>query len=222
MQEDLSTIAAVSNAIQRLVRKGRDAEYTFANGIVLKIKPVPPYLLMALDNEFPDPEPPKIFMEEKGREEPNPSDPGYLLALAENENRKALAVNNLVLAIGTEFVSVPEGMYGPEEDGWLKNLEIVAKITGKTLDFDLEDPISRYVAWCRFYALESSTDITIATGLTYNLTGIREGEVASILAGFQSGDERGADSNGNVPGVGENGNQPNRPARRASARNRRT
>jgi hypothetical protein len=220
VQEEIATIEAVSRAIQTLVRKGRDAEYTFANGIVLKIKAVPPYLLMALEREFPDPEVPVVYLEDKGREEPNPSDPGYLQECADNEVRKSIAVNNLVLAVGTEFVSVPEGMYRPDEDGWLKNLDIVAKITGKSLAINVDDEVQRYVSWLRFYALDNATDITIATGLTYNLSGIQEGEVAGILAAFQGGEGRSADSDGDASGINTNGNQPNRSARRSRARNR--
>lgn len=222
MQEEIDTIEAVSRAVDRIERRGKTANFTLVNGIVLKLKPVAPYLLVAVEREFPDPEPPVTWIDEKERNEPNPNHPDHVKALEQNTWKKDLALNNLVLGVGTEFVSAPRGYYGPEEDEWLKVLEVAASITEKPLLFKKDDPTARYIAWLRFYALQSQVDITVVTTLTYQLTGIAEGEVDEILEAFQGGKGRGTDSNDSPPPRSENGNKPNRAARRSSPRNRGT
>lgn len=214
LEQEAEAINAVSRAIERVRRVGRGAEFTLSNGIVLKIKSVPPFLYQAVQNEFKPPNPPKVMIEEKGREEENPNDPEYLRLLLELDEQQSLAINNLFLAYGTEILSVPEGYYRPEEDGWIAKVEFAQNITGKNIHIDRDDEIQRYLNWLRYYALETGGDIALATRLPMELGGIREGEVEEVMESFRSLPERRTDPQDSAEQGNSNGHTANRATRR--------
>lgn len=215
MNREIESIDAVSRAVERVKRVGRGAEFTLSNGIVLKIKSVPPFLVQAVQNEFKTPPPPKVMIEEKGREEENPNDPAYLRLLEELEEKQNLAINDLFLAAGTEVLSVPDGYFKPEQDDWIAVVEFAQNITGTDIHVDRDNPIKRYLHWLRFYALETGADVALATRLPMELAGIREGEVDEVMDAFRSLPGRGADTIGPVEAGNLNGHTANRAARRA-------
>lgn len=215
MNKELESIDAVSRAIDRVKRVGRGATFELSNGIVLAIKSVPPFLVQAVQNEFKPPTPPKVMIEEKGREEENPNDPAYLRALEELSEKQDLAVNDLFLAAGTSVVSVPEGYFKPEDDDWIAVVEFAQNITGTKIQIDRDDKVKRYLHWLRFYALETGGDIALATSLPMQLAGIREGEVDEVMDAFRSLPGRRADSEGGAETGSQNGHTANRAARRS-------
>lgn len=218
MQQEIDSMEAVSRAVDRITRKGRFAEYELENGIVLSIKPVPPLLLNAVMAEFPDPPEPTVWVEELGRNEPNPGDPQYKKDLQAAGDARDLAVNNIVLAVGTSCKEVPEGLFRPEEDGWVPTVEYATKVAGKqlTVASQEEDPITRYLQWIRWYACETGMDIAMVQSLPYQLAGIREGEIDEVAESFQRYPQRGTDTVSEIEATGgENGHRDNRAARRA-------
>ena len=215
MNKELESIDAVSRAVERVKRVGRGAEFELSNGIVLAIKSVPPFLVQAVQNEFKLPTPPKVYIEEKGREEENPNDPTYLREIAELSDKQDLAINDLFLAAGTSVVSIPNGYYGPEDDEWISVVEFAQNITGTEFKIDRTDKIKRYLHWLRFYALETGGDIALATRLPMELAGIREGEVDEVMDAFRSVPERRADIPSPIEAGNSNGHTANRAARRA-------
>lgn len=222
MNEELEAISAVSRAVNKVTRNGRFAELELSNGIILALKPVPPLLLQAINNEFVQPPPPKIYMEEKGREEENPNDPEYLKLLEKLAAEQELAVNDMVLGVGTSVKSIPEGMYPPESDDWIPQVKFAAKLANKELEMDISDPVRRYLYWLRFYAMETSADVIFARTLPLQLTGIREGEVEEVMESFRGLPERGSNTDSPVETGNNNGNTANRASRRGRPRNRGT
>lgn len=220
MERELHAIDAVSHAVDRVTRKGRFAEFELSNGIVLTMRPVPPMLLQAVNQEFAPPDPPRVYIEEKGRDEPNPNDPEYAKTLLRLSAEQDLAINDLVLAVGTTVKSIPEGYFGPDEDGWIANIEFANRLTGRNLVIDKEDSIRRYLQWLRFYAMETGMDVALATGLPLQLAGIREGEVEEVVDSFRSLPERRADPNGASAPGSTDGDSTNRATRRARSRDR--
>lgn len=215
LEQETEAINAVSRAVDRVKRIGRGATFELSNGIVLKIKSVPPFLYQAVQNEFKAPPPPKVFIEEKGRDEENPNDPEYIRLLIELDEHQALAINDLFLAAGTEVLSVPEGYFKSEDDGWIASVEFAQNITGKELHIDRDNPIKRYLHWLRFYALETGGDIALATRLPMELGGIREGEVEEVMESFRSLPQRGTDTSGETTSGNSNGHTTNRASRRS-------
>lgn len=222
MQEELDASEAVSRAIDRVKRVGRFAELELSNGIVLTLKPIAPFMITALSKEFEPPPPPKVFLEEKGREEENPNDPAYIRELERLNEASNLAMNDLVLALGTAVKSIPEGYFPPEDDSWIEQVEYAFSVVGQDIKIEREDKIRRYLHWLRFYALETLVDTSMATSLYWSLVGIAEGEVAEALDSFRNIPKRGADSVSAPAETSENGNSTNRATRRASARSRGT
>lgn len=194
MQEELNAIDSVSRALDRITRIGRFAEFTLSNGIVLKMKPVPPVLLQAVTNEFQPPPIPKVHIEEDDRWEENPSDPSYIEELGKIAEAQNKALADLVMAVGSEVVSVPEGYERPEDDGWIEHVKFAAELTGTKLEIDTENTTKRYLYWLRFYALETGGDVALAQNLPYQLSGIREGEVEEVIESFRGLPPRGADN----------------------------
>lgn len=217
MNKELDAIDAVSRAVDRITRHGRFAEFTLSNGIILALKPVPPLLIQAISQEFEQPAPPKVWMEEKGRDEENPNDPEYAKLIEKLEEEQNQAVNDLLLGVGTSIKFVPEGFFRPEEDGWVQKVKFAASIAHKELEIEEADEIKRYLCWLRFYAFETSGDAALAVNLTLQLGGIREGEITEVLESFRSLPERGADTERPPETGSQNGNRTNRAARRASS-----
>lgn len=222
LKTEIESMDVVVRAIDRVKRIGRFAEFTLSNGIVLSLKPVPPFLLAAVQSEYQTPDPPSVYMEEKGRDEPNPNDPAYIQTLERLEQQQQLALNSLILAVGTSVKFVPEGYSGPEESTWFEGIHYLAKASGVEIDLDAEDEKKRYLLWLRYYALENSDDTILATTLPLQLGGIREGEVSEVLDSFRSLPQRGTDPDSSPEAGSSNGNSDNRAARRAGARSRRT
>lgn len=222
MSQETEAIDAVSRAINRITRNGRFAEFELSNGIVLTLKPVPPLLLEAVLGEYKLPDPPKVYMEEKGRDEENPSDPNYLKEIARLAEQQSLAIQDLCLAVGTTIKTIPEDYFGPNDDGWIAQIEFAQKYSGAEFRIEREDKVKRYLCWLRFYALETSADVALAIGLPQQLAGIREGEIEEIVDSFRGVSRGGADSNGAAEIGSANGNSANRAARRTRPSNRRT
>lgn len=166
-------------------------EINLSNGIVLKVRPMPPMLLNSVANSIPEPEVPKVFMEDKGREEPNPNHPDYIKAVAEYNSKVAMATMNLIFYACTSIKEIPDGLLKPEDDDWVE-MATMAKIS-----FDREDKAERYIAWLRCYALETISDLNQAQTIPLQLAGITESEVQEAVDAFRSGE--GRDSDNGIP-----------------------
>lgn len=179
------------------------------------MRPVPPLLLQAINQEFHVPEPPTIYLEDKGRSEPNPNDPAYLKEVEKFEEAQDLAISNLTLAVGTSVKSVPDGYFRPEDDGWIEQVEFANTLIGIDVHIEHLDKTKRYLHWLRFYAMETASDIALVRGLPMQLAGIREGEIEEVLESFQRLPERGTDNVSTPEGGSSNGHTDNRATRRA-------
>lgn len=218
MQEQIENLDKVEKALAAIKRTNHGAELTLSNGITLEIKAVPPMLVDALNAEFTPPDPPMWMNEQKGREEPNPDDPEYLQTIGRLEGARQDAVNNLILAAGTKLkLPLPEGREGPEGESWLELVKLTAELTGKDIEVPQEG-IKRYLAWLRYYAIESGTDFSLVMNLVLELAGISEREVLEAMNNFRGDEARGADPGIPTIGNGGNGNPSNRASRRARAR----
>lgn len=186
---------------------------TLSNGIELLIKPMPPMLLTAVTTSVPEPPVPMIFLEEKGRDEPNPNHPDYVRAMDERAAVIGLATTNLILYACSSVVSVPEGIYKPEDEGWVKLTEMAG------IKFDKDDPAERYLAWLRSYAVATMDDMKMVQNLPLQLAGISEAEVDEVEDSFRGTEERGAVEELPVEVGSENGNHVSSGAARGRTRN---
>ena len=162
-------------------------ELEVRNGVRLKLKPVPPLTVRRAVAHLKRPIVPKADLG-KGRVEDNPGDPEYVAAMEEYGQLAFDAGANVMLALGTEVLHVPDGLEPPESDGWVEQL------TAAGFEVDLSTAPARRLSWLSFYAITSETDVVkIVLGVT-QLTGTAESEVAAAVESFRSGAVRGSDN----------------------------
>lgn len=161
-----------------------------SNGIVFRVKPVPPLAIRQATMRVAKPQVPKVLIKEKDREEENPSDPTYLEEMEAYEEATSLAALDAVLLLGTKVESLPEGIFPDKEDEWVEDLRFLG------IEFDTENPRARYLAWLRFYAIGSDEDLVRLLAGPMAMAGVKEGDVAEAVASFRSGTARGTDQPG--------------------------
>lgn len=157
-----------------------------STGVVLRVRPVPPYLVRRRTATLPRPAPPKIFLEDKGIEEENPDHPQYRRDLEDWEDRTRELGQEVLFVAGTEVEFVPEGLFRPEEDGWLELLQHF------DIEVNLATPRDRYYSWLQSHAIGSAWDITKLYLALRKVSGISEEEVQEAISGFRSPEGRGA------------------------------
>jgi len=110
-----------------------------------KIVPVSMSLIDAVSNRMTPPDPPVVFIEDKGREEPNPADPQYIRAMDQFERDRGIAVMDAMVMFGLELL---DGI--PPDEEWLPKLKFMAKRGTLNLDdYDLNDEVEREFAYKR-------------------------------------------------------------------------
>ena len=184
-QEEAARKAAVE-AVEESQAPQQNSVVTLSNGIKLRLKPVPPFLVRQAAMKLERPKVPMMDIG-KGRDEENPDHPAYLEAMAEYENRSTDAALNVMLAAGTEVVSVPEEVSGPLDDGWLPLMEVLE------IEIDLDRPVARYLAWVRYVALATAADVTVITKAMSKGIGLSEEDVEASAQSFRNRAARRAD-----------------------------
>lgn len=197
-------LAAAARTIAAFQAEGMPHEVTLSSGVVLGLRPVPPFALQEALRQVRQPEPPMWLNPDKGREEPNPGDPDYLAAVDRYVETRLETIANVTMALGTDLKSVPDGMPGPDDDVWIEEMEVA---TDGRVQIPRTPPRARYVAWLRYRAMPRTNDIAVVAALPLLLAGISEGEVAAAMASFPRDEERGADP---VPPAGGNGTNGHR------------
>ncbi|KKL11431.1 hypothetical protein LCGC14_2545910 [marine sediment metagenome] len=129
-----------------------------------------------------------MYIEAKGREEENPSDPDYLAALKQWKLDVGMRGLRALIPSGTSLESVPEGLPGPDDEDYL---DLMASMT--------IDPgvgrFTRYVQWVLHVACAGVDDIDDLSNALQRRIGVTEEDVAKAQAMFQ-GLEGGATDTG--------------------------
>lgn len=168
----------LADEIARSLR-GNGGQVKLSSGIVLQLKPVPPNLLREVSLQYPDPEVPVVYIESKDRTEPNPNDPDYLRAKEQMLLQRMRASIETLILVGSEPISVPDGMYEVDDDGWMEDFDILG------IKPDISTPRRRYLAWLKLYALQTELDIGIVQMGVQRLSGVTEIEVMRALRSFR-------------------------------------
>lgn len=182
-----------------------------SNGVILNIRQVAPLLIRRAAANVPKPKIPVVWLEEKGREEPNPYHPDYLAAMAEYQELVSEAGLNAMLLTGTSPASLPDGMSGPDDNGWTEELEAL----------DIAIPTSkpgRYLAWLQFVALKSLADFYSVGEAVGKASGLSEEDVQTAIESFRSDQGRGTDNGSADPVSPINGDQLQTASSRNGAR----
>lgn len=170
----------------------KDGKLTFSTGVVLKIKEVPAWGFVEIKKQM-RPERPKVpivHIEEKGRDEENPSDPDYIEATEAYNTKLTERLIDMIIILGTEFDSAEDGFPLPEEDSWAQKLTMV----GLTVPEKTEKG-ERYLAWVKLCAAPSNEDFVSLLVACGRGAGVTEEDVAESMASFRDTEKRGADRN---------------------------
>lgn len=150
--------------IDALKRFNPDDVVVLSSGVKARLKPVAATLIADVATRIPEPEIPKVFIEEKGREEENPSDPGYLRKMNETNIARSRAIMDTIVMLGVELV---DGV--PPNDQWLPKLMYLVKLGHFVLEgYDLDDQFDREFIFKRYIAVGAfdMADVMSRSGIT--------------------------------------------------------
>lgn len=174
------------------------SDITLSNGIVLRAKSFPRAVLRTALAAVPDPKVPTIHFED-GSDEENPNDPDYLAAWETVHGERLEVAARVILAMGLAIVHVPPGMYPPESDVWVQDLESVG------ITADVKTPFRRWTQWLNLYAIPSETERVTVWFIAQRQAGMTEQEVIAAMRYFQDlAVRRTPDDSSVAPGAGAN------------------
>lgn len=218
METQRQAMAEVAAAFERVQLDGRTVLFECQNGVVLRCKAVSPVYMQALAEQFLPPPPPKRIIN-NGQDEPweeeNPGDPAYQRQLADLDRRWTMALNRLLAGMGTEPVTIPDGIFGPDDDGWIEQVRRAELFTGVAIPVDISTPEMRYISWLFYYVFDNNVDLSLTGMFTQQLGGLQEGEIAKAIETFRGLLGRRTDPGSANGHQDSNGAGPNRAQRRA-------
>jgi hypothetical protein len=162
----------------------KDGIVTLSTGVRARLRAVSPTLIYDVTRRIQDPAIPMQYIEDKGREEPNPTHPEYLREVERADRERGTAANDTLVMFGVELT---DGL--PEDDDWLMRLRWMEKHGHLDLsDYDLDDDIDLEFLYKRFIAV-AGADMILVT----KLAGLNMEEAELLLDRFQDHKTRDAD-----------------------------
>lgn len=180
---DERTVEAMKEFVASTDKKEEDNLTTLSSGVVVRHKKVPPMILAKIESKFVEPPVPSVYDEQSDRYIPNPDDPNYERELNQFRMDKGNAMLDAMMALGTELVSLPEGLPKPDDEDWIENLAYLGVEVPKLA-------IGRWLAWVKYVAATDTSDIQELAKHGSQALGITEAEVADSIARFQDTTER--------------------------------
>ncbi len=149
-----------------------------STGVVLRHTEKPPskIILAKIIERYEYPDPPMSDMG-KGRLEPNPNHPDYTKAVEEIDAKRGFAFYDALIVLGTEIESIPVDMEGPDDTGWIDEMEILG------FEVDKREK-ALYRDWVRNYAASSEEDMKLIIAFVVGRLGATEGQVQIELDKF--------------------------------------
>ena len=166
-----------------------DGKITLSTGVTFKVANVPVFAFDKIKEKMESQRPrvPMVHIEEKDRYEPNPNDPDYIAAMDTFERKHADKIVDMILLLGTELDSVPDGFPKASDESWTTKL--------KRLDIDIpEDEDGRYLTWIKLFAMRTTEDYGSLIVACSRSAGVTEEDVAEASASFRSSKKRGANT----------------------------
>jgi hypothetical protein len=116
--------------------------HTFSTGVRGKLKAVAPALITTVVSKLKEPPVPLWHNPEKDRDEENPADPNYLMALDEYNNKRGTVTIDALAMFGVDLQDPL-----PEDEMWLYGLKVLG------IDVDVNDKIAKTFAYKRYIAV---------------------------------------------------------------------
>lgn len=144
MTNPTDDVAPVVIAAAKAVRLDPDEPTVLSTGVRAKMRPVSATLIDSVTSRILDPDVPTIYMEEKGREIPNPDDPHYVKAMNEASRQRGLAALDALVMFGVELVDPIPPMFDANRKpiNWWAKLLLMQKMKQIDLgEYDMDDPL---------------------------------------------------------------------------------
>lgn len=158
--------------------------FTFANGVTVKLKKPSAVAVEGIQGRIleddPEPRPPLVYSEDKGRDEENPNDAYYRAEFLAWSNRTGMRVTDVLLLTGTSADNIPDDLYKPDSellDGWLE-----------ALGLGLPDDASthtRYLTWLKYYVATDDEFQELSKELI-KMSGVTEEHIRQAEESFRS------------------------------------
>ena len=147
------------------------------------LRPVSASIISEAQLSVQNPKVPTFYNKDKEREEENPSDPGYLDAIAHaNEQRNAIGIETMVM-FGVELCDEegnPRDV--PPAEEWLGKLKYMQKKGRLDLgQYDLDDEFELMLVYKKYIAV-SAMDIPLVSAAS----GISEEDISEALSSFRA------------------------------------
>lgn len=149
-----------------------------SNGVVLRPSRVPTMVFPEVMKRYPRPTPPRVFIEDLGREEENPGDPEYIAKLQTYNSELGIAMVDVMIVLGTEFVSAPKDFPKISDSKWASKLK-AAGFSG------IDDPSQRYLMWVKYVAAVDDSDLNAIMEGVGRLSGVSEQDVSEAITNFR-------------------------------------
>ena len=163
----------IAKAIDAANGEADESIVRLSTGVVLKVKQANPNVLIRIMTSQRRPTPPVYFSKTMGREMENPDDPDYIARVQSWQMEYNNGMLNALIGLGTELVSKPKGMPGPDDDAWIKDYEALGLPSMK------DSPAWRYMTWVLFKAAVIDKDTTLIGDAVRKLSGVKEADVQS-------------------------------------------
>lgn len=185
---------AVSDALDRMVADlpVQDGIFTASTGLQLKLKKVSRMIILDATRKLAIPQPPRQFIESKGREEENPADPAYQTAYNSYMYDIGMIGYATYFILGTVPVSMPDDLEPSEGTTWSDNIQAVHE----DLNIPEKGP-RRYFAWLKYYALNEQDQNALLQACIRYSGGTLEADVKEAQASFR--DIQAGDTAAGVP-----------------------
>lgn len=160
-------------------------EYRTHSGFLLKLWPVPPFLMLDARGRVPEPLPPLVHIDDKDTEEENPSDPSYVKAMVNYRSMLAEVANAILLTRGTSILKVPAGFSNLDDSTWAEDVTEFA-------DIPVPEPGKRrrYYCYLKYVVLTHLDDFNQLLRKITSLSGMTaESEVTQAEESFRGDPE---------------------------------
>lgn len=158
-------------------------QFRTSNGVLLKLKPVPPLLIADAQRRLVEPKPPKARNLDKGDDvyEENPNDPDYIRQLEEHNQIVGDVSSAILITRGTEVIERPHDIDSVDATDWADDVKEIAGIDVPSMGR------RRYFCWMKYVVLVSADDFHQLIQRLSRLAGVtREEDVAQAADRFRN------------------------------------
>lgn len=179
-----NVFTVLEKAAREIEQQDDPGTFTTTEGVKFRLKKVPRTTFSKVLDKFEAPSPPTIWIEEKGRSEPNPNDPDFLKHMRDFDLESSLGLMMALVMLGSDVIDVPAGVERPEDTDWSETLEVIG----------FEIPAggkARYAAWVRNVVLVDEENLTkMAAAISHFNGWIKVAEVQQVMNSFRSDEVR--------------------------------